>query len=192
MGKNYRNSRKVSRTPRRPYEKERLESEIKLAGKFGLRCKREIWRLNKKVMKIRKSASEMLTLEPNDPRRVFQGEALVRRLRKMKLLKESSALDDVLNLKVEDLLERSLQTLVYRQGMAKSTHHSRVLIRQRQIAVKNKLVNVPSFAVNKDSESQIIYTENSFMTNPDYVGRTKRKNLKNKKDKGGNGEEDDI
>ena len=42
-------------------------------------------------------------------------------------------LDYVLALKVEDFLERRLQTCVYKLGLAKSIHHARVLIRQRHI-----------------------------------------------------------
>ena len=42
-------------------------------------------------------------------------------------------LDFVLGLKVEDFLERRLQTQVFKLGLAKSIHHARVLIRQRHI-----------------------------------------------------------
>ncbi len=34
---------------------------------------------------------------------------------------------------LQDFLERRLQTLVFKQGLAKSIHHARVLIRQRHI-----------------------------------------------------------
>lgn len=42
-------------------------------------------------------------------------------------------LDYVLALKVEDFLERRLQTQVFKTNLAKSIHHARVLIRQRHI-----------------------------------------------------------
>ena len=42
-------------------------------------------------------------------------------------------LDYVLALKIEDFLERRLQTQVFKSGLAKSIHHARVLIRQRHI-----------------------------------------------------------
>lgn len=42
-------------------------------------------------------------------------------------------LDYVLGLRVEDFLERRLQTQVFKLGLAKSIHHARVLIRQKHI-----------------------------------------------------------
>ena len=73
MGKSYRNYSKTSKTPRRPYEKERLDSELILIGKFGLKNKRELWRVQLSLAKIRKAARELLTLEEKDPRRLFEG-----------------------------------------------------------------------------------------------------------------------
>jgi len=48
-------------------------------------------------------------------------------------------LDYVLALKVEDFLERRLQTQVFKLGLAKSIHHARVLIRQRHIRVGSQV-----------------------------------------------------
>lgn len=64
---------KTYSTPRRPFEKERLDQELKLIGQFGLRNKREVWRVRYTLAKIRKAARELLTLEEKDPRRLFEG-----------------------------------------------------------------------------------------------------------------------
>ena len=127
-------SNKTYSTPRRPFEKERLDQELELIGKFGLRNKREVWRIRYTLAKIRKAARELLTLEEKDPKRLFEGNALLRRLVRIGVLDESKMkLDYVLGLKVEDFLERRLQTQLLRLGLAKSIHHARVLIRQRHI-----------------------------------------------------------
>lgn len=60
-------------TPRRPYEKARLDQELKIIGEYGLRNKREVWRVKYTLAKIRKAARELLTLEEKDDKRLFQG-----------------------------------------------------------------------------------------------------------------------
>ena len=88
-------------TPRRPFEKARLDQELKLIGQFGLRNKREVWRVKYTLAKIRKAARELLTLEEKHPRRLFEGNALLRRLVRIGVLDESKMkLDYVLGLKV--------------------------------------------------------------------------------------------
>lgn len=139
-----------------------MDQELKLCGEYGLRCKREIWRVQLALAKIRKAARTLLTLDEKDPKRVFEGEALLRRMVRYKLLPEDQKrLDFVLQLTTQKLLERRLQTLVFRSGMAKSIHHARTLIRQRHVRVGQQLVNVPSFLVRTDSEAHIDFSENS-------------------------------
>ncbi len=48
---------KTFKKPRRPFEKERLDSELKLVGEFGLRNKRELWRVQMALSKIRQVCS---------------------------------------------------------------------------------------------------------------------------------------
>ncbi len=98
-------------------------------------------------------------------------------------------LDYVLALKAEDFLERRLQTLVYKLGLAKSIHHARVLIRQRHIRVGKQIVNVPSFVVRLDSQKHIDFS----LTSPfggGRPGRVRRKKAKSA-EKGEEGEDED-
>jgi len=169
---------KTFTTPRRPFEKERLDQELKLIGQYGLRNKREVWRVKFTLAKIRKAARELLTLEEKDPKRLFEGNALLRRLVRIGVLdEEKMKLDYVLGLRIEDFLERRLQTQVFKSGLAKSIHHARVLIRQRHIRVRRQVVNVPSFIVRLDSQKHIDFSLKSpYGGGP--PGRVKRKNAK--------------
>jgi small subunit ribosomal protein S9e len=111
-----------------------LDAELKLVGEYGLRNKRELWRVQYALSRIRNNARMLLTLDEKNTRRIFEGEALLRRMNRYGLLDESqNKLDYVLALTVENFLERRLQTLVFKSGMAKSIHHARVLIKQRHI-----------------------------------------------------------
>ncbi|XP_066331239.1 small ribosomal subunit protein uS4y-like isoform X4 [Miscanthus floridulus] len=64
---------KTFKKPRRPYEKERLDAELKLVGEYGLRCKRELWCVQYALSRIRNAARELLTLDEKNPRRIFEG-----------------------------------------------------------------------------------------------------------------------
>jgi len=185
----YRNYGKTFKKPRRPFEKERLDGELKLVGEYGLRNKRELWRVQMALSKMRQAARTLLTLDDNETRRVFEGEALMRRMYKYGLLEESqNKLDYVLALSPQDFLERRLQTLVFKLGLAKSIHHARVLIRQRHIRVGKQIVNVPSFMVRVDSQKHIDFALNSPFGGG-RPGRCKRKNLASKGGKKGGDEE---
>ena len=166
---------KTYTTPRRPFEKARLDQELKLIGEYGLRNKREVWRVKYTLAKIRTAARELLTLEEKDPKRLFEGNALLRRLVRTGVLAEDKMkLDYVLALKPEDFLERRLQTQVccllcviltdsstrqvFKLGLAKSIHHARVLIKQRHIRVRKQVVNIPSFMVRLESQKHIDFS----------------------------------
>ncbi|KAK0526577.1 ribosomal 40S subunit protein S9B [Tilletia horrida] len=180
---------KTYKVPKRPFESARLDAELKLAGEYGLRNKREIWRISLVLSKIRRAARELLKLDDKDPKRLFEGNAIIRRLVRIGVLDETRMrLDYVLALKVEDFLERRLQTQVFKSGLAKSIHHARVLIRQRHIRVGKQIVNVPSFVVRLDSQKHIDFA----ITSPyggGRAGRVRRKNEGKKKGGDEDGEE---
>ncbi|KAL1916070.1 40S ribosomal protein uS4 [Calcarisporiella thermophila] len=188
MPKVPRNCSKTYKVPRRPFESERLDHELKLVGEYGLRNKREVWRVGYTLSKIRRAARELLTLEEKDPRRLFEGNALIRRLVRIGVLDESKMkLDYVLSLKIEDFLERRLQTQVFKLGLAKSIHHARVLIRQRHIRVGRQMVNIPSFVVRLDSQKHIDFA----LTSPYGGGRPGRVKRKRQKSASNNAEDDE-
>ena len=188
MGKNYRNHSKTSVKPKRPFEKERLDSELLLIGKYGLKNKREVWRTQYLLTRIRKAARELLTLEPNDPRRLFEGQALIDRMMRIGVLsKDEKQLDYVLSLTTQKFLDRRLQTIVHANQFAKSIHQARTLIFQKKIALnkgaRNQIINIPSFVVRKDNETKILK-----LNDKERESRTKKRTTA-KKEKEGQAEE---
>merc|ERR1712106_1197178 len=131
----------------------------------------------------------LLTLEEKDQKRLFEGNALLRRLVRIGVLDETKMkLDFVLGLKIEGFLERRLQTQVFKLGLAESIHHARVLIRQRHIRVRKQVVNVPSYVVRLDSQKHIDFSLKSPLGGG-RPGRVKRKNAKKGPSGGGDDEE---
>merc|ERR1739842_194378 len=151
------------------------------------RNKREVWRVKYSLALIRSAARELLTLEEKDPKRLFEGNALLRRLVRTGVLPDDKMkLDYVLALKVDDFLERRLQTQVFKLGLAKSIHHARVVIRQRHIRVGRQIVNVPSFMVRLDSQKHIDHSLSSPFGGG-RPGRVKRRSIAAKANKAAEG-----
>jgi small subunit ribosomal protein S9e len=133
----------------------------------------------------------LLTLPEKDPRRLFEGAALLKRMTDYGLLDETKQkLEYILELDINAFLDRRLQTQIWKLDMAKSIHHARVLIKQRHIRVGRQLVNIPSFMVRQDSQKHIDFSLTSpFGGGP--PGRVKKRALARKAGAGGDDEEED-
>ena len=66
-GKNH----KSYQTPKRPFEKTRIESETRLVIEYGLRNKREVWKAQEDLRKYRKAARDLLALLSSDTNRAL-------------------------------------------------------------------------------------------------------------------------
>merc|ERR1740117_620324 len=141
------------------------------------------------MAKIRTAARTLLTLDEKNEQRLFAGDALLRRMIRLVLLLESEKkLDYVLGLTTAKIMERRLQTKVFKLGLAKSIHHARCLIRQRHIRVGKQICDIPSFLVQVNSEKPIDFA----LTSPFGGGRPGRVRRKRKGgDKAAAGGDDD-
>ena len=147
-------SRKTFRRPRQIWTTELLSSELYLIGSYGLRSKRELWKAQTKIADIRNQARELLALTVEA--RQLQETKLLNYLHKLGLVKESATLDDVLNLKLEDILERRLQTIIMKKGISKSPQQSRQLVVHGHVSIGERIINIPGYMVKKDEEPAIV------------------------------------
>ncbi len=155
--------RKKYETPRFPWRTDILQEELKLLGQYGLRNKHELWRHETMLSRYRGIARSLIGRPPEERKRME--EELLTRLRKLGVLSETAALDDVLDLTKEDLLERRLQTIVLRKGLSKTIHQARQLITHGHIAIGNRRVKAPSYIVAMEEEKQITYVGRSPLAN---------------------------
>eukprot|EP00656_Telonema_subtile_P013777 TRINITY_DN16_c0_g1_i3.p1 TRINITY_DN16_c0_g1~~TRINITY_DN16_c0_g1_i3.p1 ORF type:complete len:162 (-),score=20.94 TRINITY_DN16_c0_g1_i3:217-702(-) len=159
-----------------------------LTASFVHKNRREIWRLTLFLSRVRAVPRQLLPRGERAPRRIFQGQALMRRMIRYGVLEEDrQRLDYVLALKVENFMERRLQTIVFKRGLARSVHHARVLIRQKHIRVGRQIVDIPSFMVRVESQPHIEFA----LSSPFGGGRGGRVKRKSLAAKGGAGDEDD-
>ena len=155
--------RKRWERPGHPWIKDRLLDGMELLGKYGLRNKRELWRAQTYLRRIRDRAKALLSLAPEV--RAEREVELVGKLYRMGLLKgKESTVDEVLGLTVDDILERRLQTIVYRKGLARSVYEARQLIVHGHIAIGGRRVTSPGYIVPRDEEDLIDIAPGSPMT----------------------------
>ncbi|HLD39169.1 MAG TPA: 30S ribosomal protein S4 [archaeon] len=147
MGQPKRFRKKYAR-PKKPFDKARIETEKKTKENFGLRRKKEIWRAEGIVRDFRRRA-RALQAKGNEK----DEKALIDKINKLGIF--AKRLDDVLQIGLDDILSRRLQTIIFKKGLANSMKHARQLIVHGHVTVSEKKVSWPSYIVEKDDEDKI-------------------------------------
>ena len=160
--------RKKFKRPTTPWEKARIDDELKILGDFGLRNRTELYKHSYQLTKFRKLARSLRAM-PQDRQEKGNTE-LVGRLSRLGLIGLNSTTDDILSLNIEDILNRRLQTMVFKKGLARSIYQSRQFITHKHISVNGKVIASPSYLVLKEEEDNIDFFETSpFKRNPEKI-----------------------
>lgn len=153
--------RKTYETPSHPWQAYRLEEEEKLMKEYGLKNKKELWKAVAILRKIRYyvrklNAKKAAGFDISEEEKKFKN-----RLVKYGLLSPQSDIMEALNISVREILERRLQTIVYRKGLAKTIKEARQLIVHRHIMVGEKVISSPSYLVTIEEEKDVKYNSYS-------------------------------
>ncbi len=153
MGDHPKNSRKMWRKPKRPLNYDLLNEELYVLGTYGLKNKRELWKAHTELSRIRNQARSLLALTQDV--RNKKEPTLMKSLTRIGLVKDNSTLDDVLNLKVTDLLARRLQTVIQKKANIKSPYLARQAVVHGHVMIGERIVNIPSYTVTVEEEGQV-------------------------------------
>jgi small subunit ribosomal protein S4 len=156
--------KKTFHRPRRIWTADQLNAELYILGTYGLRNKRELWKAQSEIARIRNQARALLAI-PIELRRDKELR-LLNFLNRIDLVKESATLDDVLNLKIEDILERRLQTIVMRKVGSKSAFQARQIVSHGHVSIGGRRVNLPGYIVRTDEEPNIIIHRDFLISSP--------------------------
>ncbi|NUB92812.1 30S ribosomal protein S4 [Haloterrigena sp. SYSU A121-1] len=148
-------------TPNHPYQGERIATEHSLVDRYGLSNKEELWRAQSELRSYRREARELLGQAQDDETVQRRSDEFLGRLKRVGILDESDELGDILSLEIEDILERRLQTVVYRNGLANTTQQARQYITHGHIVIGDQRHRVPSYVVDVDEEDLVAFDENS-------------------------------
>ena len=154
-------SRRVWQKPKRPLNYDLIMDELKTLGTFGLKTKRELWKTQTELSRVRLQARSLLALRQDERER--KEPILMQSLSKIGLVNEDSTLDDVLNLQVTDLLSRRLQTIAQRKLYFKTPYQARQAIVHGHIMIGDSVITIPSYIVKTEEEAKIhLIPESSF------------------------------
>jgi small subunit ribosomal protein S4 len=154
-----RKSRKKYDTPSHPWNADRIKEENKLVNKYGLKNKKEVWKAETMVKRYRRDARELLGM--SSEQNVKERKQLLGHLMNLGVLGKNAKLEDVLNLTLEDVLRRRLQTMVHQKGLANTAKHARIMVVHGHIALDGKKVDAPSYLVKSGQEDLIGFYKGS-------------------------------
>jgi len=153
------NFRRGWRKPKRPFNFELKMEELKTLGTFGLKTKRELWKARTELSRVRNQARSLLALRQEVRDR--EEPILIHSLSRIGLIEQNATLDDVLNLEIDDLLSRRLQTIVMKKFYFKSPYQARQAISHGHVIIGDRVVNIPSYVVKVDEEDKVKLTSES-------------------------------
>ncbi len=142
--------RKKWRRPRKLFDKDRIKLEKELKKEYGFRRKKEIWKLEFDFKRIKRRARKILATKDKEAEKI-----LIEKMNKLNILPKNSGLEDILNLKLKNLCDRRLQTILHKKGVANTIKHGRQLITHKKVIVGDRIINQPNYLVSKEEEENI-------------------------------------
>jgi len=161
--------RRVWKKPKRPLNYELKMEELKTLGTFGLRTKRELWKARTELSRVRHQARSLLALRQEV--RAEKEPILMKSLARIGLVSSDATLDDVLNLNVNDLLSRRLQTIVSKNLGFKTPYQARQAVIHGHIMIGDRKIDIPSYTVTVGEEGSIHFAPESKI--PEMLEKTK-------------------
>jgi len=175
-------SRPRTQTPTHPWKQARIDEEHDLKERYGLKKvggMREIWREKSALRRHRNQAMKLIgRVDSTEGHYAKEKEQLLNSLTKKGLLQTGADVGDVLEINVEHMLSRRLQSVVYYKGLAPSMRAARNLIVHGHICIGDQRMTVPGYHVLKEEEDSLQYSENSPFVDPEHPFRKELETLR--------------
>lgn len=177
---NPRKQRKKYNTPSHPWQADRLNAERKIRREYGTKNKTEIWKMEAVLKKFRASAKRLITDISEQGKK--EKEQIIKKVKDLNLTQKSDIkMEDILSLELKDIMERRLQTLLWKKGLAKTVKQARQFIIHGHVQIGDKKIDVPSYLVPKNEEDKIMFKGKSSLNNPEHPERIQKKAEEKKK-----------
>jgi len=174
-------TRKKYQTPMHPWQKTRIEEEKILLNEYGLKNKKEIWKMESIRRDFANRAKKLISARGSQAE--LERSQMLAKLQSYNLIATGAGIDEVLGLTLRHVLERRLQTLVYKKSLARSENQARQFIVHGHIKVGNKSVTAPSYIVPVSEEDMISFVQSSTLSDAEHPERAIKSESQVKKEK---------
>jgi small subunit ribosomal protein S4 len=155
--------------PLKKWSADRLAEEKPIVSEYGLKNKKELWRMSSQLRKYAGQAKRLISLSGEQAGKERQ--QMIVKLNSLGLVEKEASLDNVLGLSVKDLLGRRLQTIVFKKNLARSMGQARQFIVHRHIAVGSRVITSPSFLVPVAQEAEVTFRDTSTLSKAEHPER---------------------
>jgi small subunit ribosomal protein S4 len=184
--------RKKYSGPSHLWQVDRIKEEAVLRKEYGYKNKKELWKVASKLRDFRSQARRLIPLTHEHA--LLERKQLLSKLVSLGLIKEGAQIDDVLGLNIKDLMDRRLQTIVFKKKLANTIKQARQFISHCHITIGDKKVTSPSMLIKVSDEPYISFIGTSTLASdmhPERVagsekrekGRAKEESLEKVKNK---------
>ncbi|MDP1694077.1 MAG: 30S ribosomal protein S4 [Candidatus Woesearchaeota archaeon] len=167
--------------PSHPWQRKRIEDEKKILGSFGLKNKKEIWKMQSRLRSFKAQAKSLISR--TDAQSKKEEAALLAKLYNIGIIEQGANMDAILELTLADMLKRRLQSMVCNQKLAQSMRQARQFIVHGHVTVNGILIDIPSYLVKRIEEPAIKFHETSTLKDPEHPERIKKRKERPPKEK---------
>ena len=161
--------RKKYETPSHPWIKARIVEESRIRKKYATGNKKEIWKMESVLKNFKTRAKNLIVLD--SPQSKIETQQLFTRVQELGLLHKAT-FDDILGLSLDDLMDRRLQTVVFKKGLARSVKQARQFIVHEHVLVDGKKITSPSYLVKVKEEAGVMFSPSSSLFSEQHPERT--------------------
>jgi len=161
--------RKKYKGPTHPWQKERIVEEKELKKEYGLKNKTEIWKMTSSLRRYADQAKKLVAATGKQAE--LEAMQLLKKVKRQGLLPEEGTIGDILSLTVREVMERRLQTQVYKKNLARSMDQARQFITHNHIMIGDKIITSPSYIVKIEEEFEIKFVPKSQLSDPEHPER---------------------
>ncbi|MGV8151363.1 MAG: 30S ribosomal protein S4 [Candidatus Woesearchaeota archaeon] len=167
--------------PAHPWRIARIEEENKIGKEYGISQKTELWKAKSKLESFKNQAKTLSSLGTAQSEKEMNN--LLEKIRGYKLIEQDSS-DAILGITLNNILDRRLQTIIFKKGLAKSAKQARQMITHRHVLVNGKILTSPSYIVRVSEEATIEISPKSPYYSTDHPERVKESSKRSTKKEG--------